>query len=179
MFRSLGAYTLSSDEIVHRLLSPSTTVGKEVIDLLGSDIVENGSIQRHKIAKKVFSNKVLLKALESLLHPAVYHAIECQYQDLLKQGGTGLFVVEVPLLFETGGEDKFDDTISVTADFNLCVRRFTASTGCLEDEYRRRASLQLSTDEKAAKADFVIVNNGDEDELRQQVENIFNHLLAR
>ena len=101
IFKELGAYVISADEVVHQLLSPTTNLGRQVISLLGADIVVDKQIDRSKIAKKVFKQPALLQSLENLLHPAVRDEIEKQYQQIANQPSPPLFVVEIPLLFET------------------------------------------------------------------------------
>ena len=80
VFEELGAYVVDADEIVHKLLSPNTSIGKQVTDLLGKDILTDGQIDRGKIARKVFNDQLLLQALEKIIHPAVMLEIERQYQ---------------------------------------------------------------------------------------------------
>jgi dephospho-CoA kinase len=176
LFRKFGAYVASADEIVHQLLSPSTSIGKKVLDLLGQEIVENNSFDRQKIAQKIFHNKALLSSLESILHPAVFDEIERQYRNAVKQGDASLFVVEIPLLFETGYQKSFDYTIAVVADQDLCRRRFVESTGYSEADYNIRSSNQWSMADKAAKADFVIFNEGDLIELESRVKQVFDQI---
>jgi dephospho-CoA kinase len=176
LFQKLGAYVVSADKIVHQLLSPETNLGQDVIKLIGPDIVEDNKINRSKIAQKVFKQPALLKALEDLLHPAVLHEIENEYQRVKKEDGAALFVAEVPLLFEIGAEHLFDCTIAVVADKDLCKQRFIESTGYDEAEFEKRSSRQFSMEKKAQKADFVIFNNGSIEEMGKEVQKIFNSL---
>src|ERR1700733_11999306 len=80
LFKDLGAYVVSADEIAHRLLSPDTIVGKQVIRLLGSDIVVDNNINRRIVASKVFKDTNLLKSLEQITHPVIRDEIENKYQ---------------------------------------------------------------------------------------------------
>jgi dephospho-CoA kinase len=73
LLKEFGAYVVSADEIVHRLLRVETEIGQKVIDLLGEEILSEGQIDRAKIAKKVFRNPQLLQALEQIIHPQVRH----------------------------------------------------------------------------------------------------------
>ena len=79
-FKELGAHVVSADNIVHRLLSPETKVGLQVIHLLGPEIVTKGQISRRAIAKKVFNNPLLLEALEKIIHPAVNEELDKEVQ---------------------------------------------------------------------------------------------------
>lgn len=172
LFKDLGAHVCSADEIVHQLLSPETHLGQEVIKLIGIDIVVDNRIDRNAIAKKVFDQPKLLKSLEKLLHPAVYNAIENQFQKLKSEGKKGLFVIEIPLLFESESPTPYDATIAVVAPEALCIERF----GKGEEGYRKRMSQQLNPQEKARRANFVIHNDGTLESLRSVVEHIYHQL---
>jgi dephospho-CoA kinase len=172
-FKELGAEVVSADEIVHQLLTPGSNLGQQVISLIGSDIVVDEKIERTKIAKKVFNNPELLKSLETLVHPAVKEATTRRYLKACEEGHASLFVVEIPLLFETEGEEWFDTTIAVLADPKVCVKRFQNG----DTEYEKRMARQLDPLEKAKKADIVIQNNGSLSDLKQQVTSIYQNLI--
>lgn len=178
-FKELGAHVVSADEIVHQLLSPNTNLGQQIIKLIGHDIVVNGRIDRSIIAKRVFNNQALLESLEKLLHPAVLNEIERQYQQAKAQQKASLFVVEIPLLFEISGEDKFDCVIDVWCDPEICQKRFKETTGYGDDEYNKRMARQLSPEEKAKRADDIINNNGNMEDLRRAVVAVFNKISSK
>ena len=184
-FKELGAYVVSADEIVHQLLTPTKRLGQQVIALLGRDIVVENKIDRSIIAKKVFENKALLHSLEKLIHPVVMEEIEKQYQQVNNQGTTPLFIAEVPLLFEAalkknfnGAVDDFDAVIAVWAEPEICKQRFMDSTGYGEDEYFKRMANQMPADEKAKRADYVINNSGNLEQIHKAVVDLFNILTA-
>ncbi len=178
-FKELGAYVVSADEIVHQLLlSPKTSLGQQIVTLLGEDIVVDGRINRSAIAKKVFNDQQLLQSLEKLLHPAVLHEIDRQYQQVNDRGNFALFIAEIPLLFEINSEKRFDYTIAVEAPEELCRQRFTAATGYGNDEFDKRMSRQLPSATKAQRADFVIQNNGSMEQMHHAVDHLYNKLIS-
>jgi dephospho-CoA kinase len=179
-FRELGAYVVDADEIVHKLLIPTTDLGKRIIDLLGDDVVINEQFDRSRIAKKVFNNAQLLNSLEKLLHPAVRAEIDRQYQQVALQKQAPLFIAEIPLFFEIS-ETGYDFTIVVLADKECCKERFTASTGQSGEEFDKRMSRQMDPEEKAEMADFVILNgpNMTKKELEAKTKEIFNELCRK
>lgn len=177
-FKECGAQVVSADELVHQLLSPNTSLGQQIIALLGQDIVANDKLDHGIIAKKVFNDPALLQSLEKLLHPAVLDEIERRYQQAKDQSSASLFIAEIPLLFEIAAEKKFTFTIAVWADEKLCRQRFKKATGYGDEEYDKRMSRQLSANEKARRADFVIRNCGTEDELRKDVFHLYNKLIS-
>lgn len=176
-FQELGAYVVSADEIVHQLLSPKTDLGQQVIRLIGTEIVIDDQIDRAQIAKKVFNQPKLLKSLEQITHPAVSNELKQRYQEAQKNRNTPLFVAEIPLLFEAGFEPFFDSVIAVVADQEICKKRFRQATGYGPQEYAKRSGQQLSAMEKARRADFIIYNNGSQEEVQQAVEEIYHCLL--
>lgn len=174
-FKDLGAYVISADEIVHQLLSLDTNLGQEVIELLGDEVVVGNRIDRSKIAKLVFQDPELLDALEQLLHPRVYDEIARQYDEQQVQSTVSLFLAEVPLLFESKGEGRFDVVVSVFANPTVCKARFQA-LGKKEREYDKRMRWQIDPREKAKKADYVIINNGSLIELNEIVKELYAEL---
>lgn len=179
IFRDLGAYVVSADEIVHQLLSSKTSLGQQIIALLGNDIVVNDQIDRSAVAKKVFPNKALLQSLQKLLHPAVMAEIERQYHQVKEQNNVPLFVAEIPLLFEIAKEADFDAAVAVFADDEVSRKRFKAATGYGNEEYNRRKLQQLPPEEKAKRANHVIYNQGSLKQLRQSVEKLFQTLTLQ
>lgn len=177
-FKELGAHVVSADTVVHQLLSSNTNLGQEIIDLLGDDIVVNNKIDRAKVAKLVFKDPELLEELEDILHPRVYEEIDSAYERWQKQPEGPLFIAEVPLLYETQGEDRFDGVISVIAKREVSLKRFLESTDYEEADFENRMRQQMSLQDKALKADYVIMNDGDLDELKEIVTELFNELVG-
>ena len=177
LFKAYGAYVLSSDDIVHQLLSPNSNLSKRVINLLGQDIaVSHGTIDRRKVAEKVFQETRLLDQLEELIHPEVKAEISRQYECVRKLKEYLLFVVEVPLLYEAGFESFFHNVVVVTADEDIAKKRYLEHGG-EEEAFQKRMARQLSLCKKAQKGCFVIENNGTREELALQVLNLFKRLI--
>lgn len=174
----LGAYVVDSDEIVHQLLNPDTELGQEVVNLLGTRVLEGNQINRLRVARIVFLNPRLLKSLENLLHPPVYEEINRRYESVCKQKNPPqLFVAEVPLLFESGGEQFFDVTVTVTADTEERWERYRAKTGHEREDFNRRTASQLPQHDKAEKADYVIHNEGSLESLKEQTKKVYDSLV--
>lgn len=170
LFEKCGAYVVSADAIVHRLLSPKTSVGRKVITLFGDDICEAERISRGKLAKQVFNDPQKLALLEELLHPAVAAEIEEAYKKAVLAKAP-LFVAEVPLLFETGMDKAFDVLISVIAPLDVRKKRYKG------DDFDRRTARQKSDEERSKGAHYIINNAGDMAQLEQQVTAIYTTLL--
>ncbi len=80
ILKEFGAYVVSADKIVHQLLSSDTNLGQKIVDLLGTSVLVNQKLDRSRIARIVFHDLELLKALEALVHPAVYRELNRDYQ---------------------------------------------------------------------------------------------------
>lgn len=173
-FLECGAYVVSADEIVHRLLTPDSDIGSKIIDIFGNDTVVNGQFDRAKIAEKAFTNPLLLQALEQLLHPVVRNEIEKEYQEHCKD--YSLFVAEVPLLFETGSDADYEATIVVETPTKLSEERFLRKKRYSPHDYQQRMKRQMTSKQKASKATYVITNTGSLSDLKKSVETLYINL---
>jgi dephospho-CoA kinase len=159
-FRRHGAATVSSDEIVHHLLRSDPDVRQALVERFGEEILdEDGLPDRERIATRVFRDREALDWLEQLLHPLVSREyLEWREQLAALSNPPRVCVTEVPLLYEVGGESRFDKIAVVTAPPKLRDAR----RGGRKDD--REARL-LPDREKVEKADFVYVNTGTPEEL--------------
>ncbi|MBA2367771.1 MAG: dephospho-CoA kinase [Candidatus Protochlamydia sp.] len=178
ILKELGAYAVSADEIVHHLLSSDDNIISQVIRLLGKDILVDQKIDRSRVARLVFQDLEQMKELEQILHPAVYSEIKKQYQKQQEaEQPFPLFAAEVPLLFESNGENLFDASIAVLAQADICFKRFNKNEQFSRQEFDMRMSNQLTPLEKAIRADYAIMNNGTISTLKEPVRELFQELL--
>jgi dephospho-CoA kinase len=170
-FARHGAATVSSDEIVHRLLHEDEDVRRQLIERFGEGILDDiGQIDRGAIARRVFGDREQLEWLERLLHPRVSQ----EYLDWREQLGRlpnppQVAVTEVPLLYEVGGEKRFDKVVLVTAPPELRAQRSEAAGELRENRL-------IPDEEKAKRADFVYVNDGALQELDAFVADVMQAL---
>lgn len=177
-FKELGAYVLDADKIVHDLLDHRKDIQNKIISLLGQEIVIDGVINRKKIADLVFQNPLHLAELEKILHPEVRLEIKRKWHEVAKQKKHNLFVVEIPLLFETEPQNEFDCTLVVKASKPHCVERFSKRTHLKEKDYELRMKRQLSIEEKVKRADFTLENDQGKEALKEQVRKLYNQLTS-
>lgn len=174
-FARHGAATLSSDDVVHRLLREDEEVRAALIGRFGTEILdEAGNVDRRAIGKRVFSDAGELAWLEGLLHPRV----AAEYLDWRERLAAlpdppAVSATEVPLLYEVGGEARFDAIVVITAAPELRRRRARVS------EPREREVRLLPDEEKAARADFVYVNDGTREQLDAFVAETLRALESR
>ena len=170
--RRLGATVISTDDVVHELL-----LTEEVRHLLaehwGADVLANGQVDRQAVAEIVFQTPDELAWLEGVLFPRVGARLAAWRAELEAGEDPEIGVVEVPLLFEAGIQDAFDATIAVVSEEE--VRRTRAAERA-HSGLGGRDARQLSQDEKARRADYVIRNDGSLEELEQAVAAIIEDL---
>jgi dephospho-CoA kinase len=169
----LGAATLSTDAVVHDLLT-----GDELVSIvrarLGDEVVRDGALDRSAIAERVFGDDESRLWLEGELWPRVGQRVLDWRQEVEAAApAPRAAVVEVPLLFESGMEGVFDHTIAVVADEAVRERRADARGHAAVAE---RSGRQLSQGEKAEKADFTVRNDGSLEELKQSLSRILEKL---
>jgi len=172
MFEKLGAVTLSSDKIVESLLKKKDVL-KKIRECFGEKVFDrNGSLNKKKVAELVFRSDVLKKSLEDILHPLVFERIKKYVRDV-KEKDT-VVVIEMPVLYERGYENRFDRTVVVYTDEEVTLHRLEKD-GIQREEAILRLKAQLSVEGKIRKADFTIDNNGTLEETMVQVEKIYKN----
>ena len=169
----LGAATLSTDAVVHELLQ-SDEVRELLVERFGDRVAPGGRIDRNEVAAVVFENPDEREWLEGLLWPKVGERV-VSWRDELdgRAQRPRAAVVEVPLLFESGMEALFDHTIAVVADEDVRQERAAARGHAGVDS---RAARQLSQNEKAERAEFVVRNDGDLAELQQELSAVLENI---
>ena len=166
----LGAATLSTDAVTHELLD-TDEVRRLLVDELGPEVAPNGHVDRSAVATAVFGDDEKRKWLEGVLWPRVGSRV-AQFRESVE--GRPAAVVEVPLLFEAGMEAAFDKTIAVVADEHVRAERAGARGHAGLEE---RTARQLSQDEKAQRADFVVRNDGTVEELETKLSEVLEKLM--
>ena len=170
-FQKAGAATVSSDEIVHHLLRTDPEVREAIVGELGDGVLaDDGSIDRARVAEVVFADRAKLDFLEQLLHPKV----AAEYLRWRQQLGElpqppQVSVTEVPLLYETGGDERFDKVVVITAPAKLREQRRRVT----RDDRDERL---LPDKEKLRRADFAYVNTGTLEELDAWVVGVMKEL---
>jgi dephospho-CoA kinase len=155
-----GAATLSADELVHDLIASDPEVRAALR-------ARFGSVERADIGRVVFADRAALQWLEALLHPRVA-AIQRGWLETVE---APVAVVEVPLLYETGGEQRYDKVVVVTAPEEVRAARRR-----VPDD--RRDTRLLPDEEKVSRADFAYVNDGTVEELDAWVAQVMEQLCA-
>jgi dephospho-CoA kinase len=174
-FRGHGVPCLDADVLAHGVTKAGTEATTAIAARFGPAILEpDGSIDRKALGAIVFEDETARRALEAIVHPAVYRSIAAGLR-AFELMGSQLAVVDVPLLYETAHERDFDRVIVTACSVDRQLQRLL-TRGMSELEARRRLSAQLPTEDKAARADYVIRTDGSLEETDRQVERILHGL---
>lgn len=162
-FERLGAAIISSDAVVHELLDAEPLLGR-LTARWGADVAPDGRVDRSKVGEIVFADPEQLKWLEAQIHPLVGERIGSWLASL--DTDVKVAVVEVPLLFESEMEHVFDTTLAVVTSDEVRRARAEARGHALVGE---REARQLDQEEKAARAEHVVENDGSLAELEERL----------
>jgi dephospho-CoA kinase len=169
----LGAAVQSTDEVVHELYD-GEQLRDAVIVRWGPEVAPNSRVDRAAVAKRAFADEDERAWLEGLIWPLVGErtAVWLEQARAMRPAPRAA-VIEVPLLFEAGMEGMYDATIAVVASERLRESRAARRGHALTEE---RAARQLSQEEKARRATYVVQNDGSEEELERELSGVLDRL---
>ncbi|HET7573230.1 MAG TPA: dephospho-CoA kinase [Gaiellaceae bacterium] len=165
-FARHGAATASSDEAVHRLYREDESLRAALRERWGERVFRDGEVDRAEIGRIVFADPDELAWLEAELHPRVRALVDAW----IREQDAGVVVVEIPLLYETGGEERFDRVVVVTAPAELREARRGPGDG--------RERRLVPEEEKVRRADVVYVNDGTLEQLDAFVRSVLEELRS-
>lgn len=181
MLRDMGVPVHDSDASVHRLLGPKGRavhfVGKKFPEALKKDAAGDAYIDRQLLGRIVFADRQNKRALEEILHPMVREESDAFVADM-RRAGHDLVALDIPLLFETGGEKRVDVTLCVTAPKEMQRERVLARPGMTSEKFDRIVSGQMPDSEKRQRADYVIETDKGFDDMRLHLKKIVDRIRA-
>ena len=173
-FQTLGAKMIDADAIAHEALMAGSEIFGLIVQLFGKEIIGNdGHINRRKVSELIFKDSIKRKALETIIHPYVFERME----EEIREAEEKVVTLHVPLLFETGLDQRCDQTLVVTAPENIILQRLREK-GFSESEIRARLDAQKPQEEKVLLANFVIDNQGSLEETHRQVREVWDQLVS-
>lgn len=172
-FAKNGAKIISSDTIAQELLD-RPDIQAELLEIFGSEVVKEGKVDRKYLSEEVFLEPDLRLKLEAIIHPEVRKRVIEEFR-ITPEGE--IAINEVPLLFEVGLDSHYDLIISVISDKEKRIQR-TTQRGLSRADTVARMSAQVEDDERIAKSDIVIENDGDLLELEQRVKEVWRQISA-
>lgn len=176
LFAQRGAVVIRADELARQVIEKSTSGFDQVVSRFGENILDaNGEIDRAKLAAIVFNDQESLTDLENIIHPLVR---EKSNQIMNEQTPETIIVNEIPLLLEKGMQPLFDFLVIVISSEKNRLARLIKS-GFTKEQVLARMSKQVDDETRKASADFLIVNDGNLDQLEIDVEKIWQTLQER
>ncbi len=168
LLEDLGLRRLDTDLVARKVVEKGTAGLQTVVDQFGSGVLgPEGELDRQALAAIVFEDEQQRKTLERILHPLIWNEVECFLERCRADGKDA--VIEVPLLYENGRENRFDQVWVVATTPELQACRLAARNGWSSEEVEARIASQMPLAEKVRRADTVIHNVGTTEELREQV----------
>lgn len=174
MFRDEGIPVYDADAEVHALYKGEAVAR---IEQAFPGTEKNGKIDRTELARQVLGNPDAMKKLEAIVHPLV-HKKEKQFLDEAKKQGHALVILDIPLLFETKGENRVEMVIVVTASPEEQRRRVLARTEMTEEKFESILQRQIPDTEKRKRADIIIDTGKGIEAVRRQVKQIIASLQS-
>lgn len=180
MLKEIGAFIVDADVICRDLVHPNRSAWKEIIQAFGNEILQTDqeTIDRGKLAKIIFNDNEKKEQLEKILHPKVI-AEEMKLADqIFKDHPEAIVVVEAALLIESGNHKKMDKVVVVTCDEEQSIQRAMRRSSLSREEVASRIHKQMPQSEKIKFANYVLRNNGSQEEFKNEVQALFSELKA-
>ncbi len=174
MFVDRGVPLISADEIVHNIYAGKAA---PLIDAAFPGSVIDGVVDRDVLSRFVLGNDDAMKRLEAIVHPLVHEERE-KFVESARQDGARLVILDIPLLFETGGDASVDRILVVTCDEAIQRERVLARPGMTEEKFEAIISRQTPDAEKRRRADYVIDTSGTFADSEAQVDKVLAEILA-
>ncbi|MGO4830954.1 dephospho-CoA kinase [Rhizobiaceae sp. 2RAB30] len=174
MFAEAGVPVHDSDEAVHRLYAGAAA---PLVEEAFPGTVRDGTVDRTRLAERVIGDVAAIRRLEAIIHPLV-RADADAFLERHRRAGAPLAVLDIPLLFETGGRNRVDKVLVVTASAELQRERVLARPGMTEERFRAILARQVPDPEKRGEADFVVDTGSGLESAREAVAAIVSQLTG-
>ena len=174
MFADAGVPVSDADRMVHALYAGAAVPH---IEKAFPGTVSDGVVDRDKLAATVLGNPARLRELEAIVHPLVRAETDA-FVERHRQAGAPLIVLDIPLLFETGGMNRVDRILVVTAPADVQRERVLSRPGMTEEKFEAILAKQVPDAEKRRRADFVIDTSRGMDAAREDVLRIVAELTG-
>jgi len=177
MLAELGAPIVDFDMLAREVAAPGRPAFQEIVAYFGKEVVgEDGRLDRKRLSRIVFQDPAKRRKLEGMTHPRILEAFMCRLRQLAEKDPRAVVQAVVPLLFEVGLEPLVHKVLVVYASPDIQIERLMERDQISREEARRMLDAQMPIDRKAARADFVIRNEGDVEETRKQVTVLWGQL---
>lgn len=173
IFSELGFPVYNADDAVHKLYGPGQKGSEKIKEIFPNSINPDGSVNREILSAEVLGNVDKIRALESIIHPLVGEDREIFFK---KNSDSPAIILDIPLLFETGGEKFVDLVIVVDAPQDIQEERVLSRPNMTKEKFEKIIAEQIPNDVKKKKADFIVDTSISIEDARIQVENIIRKI---
>ena len=172
-----GADIIDADQIARELVQPHGPAWNELVRTFGEEILQgDGSIDRKKLADRVFVDPNQRKLLNQILHPLITEEMDRRTREIGQKNPEAIVVIDAPLLIEVGYHRRADKVMVVVSTQAEQIERLKVRDGINSEEALRVLSSQMPVEEKVKLADFVIRNEGSLAEVRERAKEVFREL---
>ncbi len=180
MLRALGAEILDADQVAREVVEPGQPGLEEVVAAFGREfLTPDGRLDRRRLADLIFSDPEARRRLNAILHPRILARLQDRIREIAALRPQTVVVVDLPLLFDVPlPEFEHLDAIVVYASPTTRLRRLMHRDGLTEEEAAARLRAQVPLETKLQKARWVVDNEGPLERTREQVERIWEEILA-
>jgi dephospho-CoA kinase len=171
----MGFEIVDTDVISREVIAPGTQ-GEKLLKTMFPFAFVDGKFDRKIMREATFSDENLRAKLNAITHPLIFNAV----QNKIKDSSAPIIILVVPLLFETGSEKQCHYVVTVSADEKTRIKRVMERNNSITEEVAKAIiSSQMSDDERNARADKIIYNNGTQQELEKEVELLYYEIKQR
>lgn len=174
-FKQKGIPVYDADETVHQLYQDESVIKR--ITAIFDDCLTDNHIDRAKISRQIVQEPAKLVSLEKIIHPLVREK-ENAFVATHRKNGDKLVVLDIPLLFETGGLERVDKIAVVSAPMEIQRQRVLQRDGWTEEKFQAVLARQIPDSEKRMRADFIIDTSKGLEYAENEVDNIISHLMG-
>ena len=173
LLERLGATVINADQVGHEAYTPHSEAWQEVVKAFGEGILqEDGEIDRRKLGGIVFADPEQMATLNGIMHPRMA-AIVKEKLGVLENQGTNVAVVEAAVLFEAGWDKLVGEVWTTESPEEKVVERLQQRNGFAPEEIRKRIASQMPSEERARRANEVILNDGELEDLDTAVREVW------
>ena len=177
MFKRLGVPVYSADEAVHELYAANGAAVKPIGSLY-PDVIVNAEVSREKLSLKILGNPDVINKIERIIHPLVRHK-QNDFIAKARKNREPLVVLDIPLLFETGGNELVDKVLVVTAPADVQASRALVRPGMTREKLDLIVPRQMPDQEKRAKADYIVETDQGLEHAFSQVRQLVDDLREK
>lgn len=177
MFAELGARLVDTDLIARQAVAPGEDALKRIVAEFGPAVLDqNGDLDRRRLRELIFADKEARAKLNAIVHPAVAARVREELARIAEADPQGVALVDVPLLYETNTQDRYQAVVVVYVPPQVQVQRLMKRDGVSREAAEQSLQAQMPLSEKKRKAQFIVDNSGTLQETREQVRAVWKDI---